>query len=111
MEDLIRRKDVLNALDVGLADAPLYIQATAMHCVTEAPAAAVSERRKHGTWKNVFRFAPYQVCSACGFEMPMVAGENVEEIRLYRYCPDCGARMDGGDGDERPAKEHRCSDA
>lgn len=66
---------------------------------------------KHGTWKVVFHFAPYQVCSACGFEVPMVAGENIGEIRLYRYCPDCGARMDGGDRDERSAEKHGDGDA
>ena len=56
---------------------------------------------RHGTWKVVFHFAPYQKCSSCGFEMPMTAGENTAEIRLYQYCPDCGARMDGGDSHER----------
>ena len=111
MEDLISRKELLDALDAGLADAPLHIQATAMQCVTEAPAVAVPEREKHGTWKNVFHFAPYQRCSVCGFEMPMTAGEGVSEIKLYRYCPDCGARMDGGDRDGRSAEEHRRSDA
>ena len=59
---------------------------------------------RHGTWKVVFHFAPYQKCSSCGFEMPMTAGENTAEIRLYQYCPDCGARMDGGDSHERDQK-------
>ena len=110
MNDLIRRKDVLEALKIGLSDAPMYIQATAEQCVTEAPPAA-GKLITHGTWKTVFHFAPYQVCSVCGFEMPMVAGENVREIRLYRYCPDCGARMDGGDRDERSAEKHGDGDA
>lgn len=28
--------------------------------------------------------------------------KDVEKIGLYRYCPNCGARMDGGDNDGRP---------
>lgn len=59
---------------------------------------------KRGVWEAVFHFAPYQRCSACGYEMPMTASENMAEIRLYRYCPDCGARMDGGDSCEREVK-------
>lgn len=80
--------------------------AWAHRLVLEEPGA-----ERHGTWKAVFHFAPYQACSVCGFEMPMVAGENVEEIRLYRYCPDCGARMDGGDRDERSTEKHGDGDA
>lgn len=49
---------------------------------------------KHGRWIiNFDHFAPYQRCSSCEFEMPVIAGEDIE-IALYRYCPDCGARMD-----------------
>lgn len=57
---------------------------------------------RHGTWKTIFRSIPYQMCSACGLEMPMKVIKDVEKIGLYRYCPNCGARMDGGDNDGRP---------
>ena len=69
----------------------------------ECPLAELPER--HGAWKLIDHFAPYQACSACGFVMPIAAGENVREIRLYRYCPNCGARMDGGDGRERATED------
>lgn len=75
----------------------------------ECPLVALPEKR--GAWEVVFHFAPYQRCNACGFEMPMTAGEGVSEIKLYRYCPDCGARMDGGDRDERSAEKHGDGDA
>lgn len=61
---------------------------------------------KHGTWKIVFHFAPYQMCSACEFKMPMKAGEDAEEIGLYRYCPNCGTKMDGGDNDGLPLEDN-----
>ena len=51
---------------------------------------------KHGTWEISFdRFAPYQRCSVCGFELPVVATENENEMYLYGHCPGCTARMDG----------------
>ena len=62
---------------------------------------------KRGAWEVVFHFAPYQKCNACGFEMPMTAGEGVSEIKLHRYCPDCGARMDGGDRAGYEKDEHQ----
>lgn len=36
-DDCISRSEALRALRLGLDDAPLYIQATAMQCITEAP--------------------------------------------------------------------------
>lgn len=42
--------------------------------------------QKHGRWKDTgMHFLPYQ-CSAC---------ETLEEGRT-NYCPNCGAKMDGG---------------
>lgn len=64
----------------------------------ECPLLELTEKR--GVWETVFHFSPFQRCSVCGFEMPMTASESMAEIRMYRYCPDCGARMDGGDGRE-----------
>ena len=58
----------------------------------ECPMTVLPE--KHGTWQMTEHFAPYQKCSECGYEMPMVAGESEIAIRLFCYCPSCGARMD-----------------
>lgn len=33
-------------------------------------------------------------CSVCGFADSIEFGE-----RPYKYCPNCGAKMDGGDGE------------
>ena len=50
---------------------------------------------QHGTWKPVqfgvnVHITAYHGCSACGcvFKAPS------------RYCPNCGAKMDGGAGNE-----------
>ena len=52
------------------------------------PAADVVEV-KHGRWERDELFAPY--CTVCG-ESPMSA---LRPEGNYRYCPNCGARMDG----------------
>ena len=51
--------------------------------VANAPAADVAEVR-HGEWKKRKNWRLY-VCSECSHE-------NDEP---YRYCPNCGAKMDG----------------
>lgn len=63
-------------------------------CVSELmdiPAADVAELR-HGEWVQCFEDWRKQIegdkCSVCGFEHYGTA------IAHYRYCPNCGARMD-----------------
>lgn len=63
------------------------------------PAADVVEV-KHGKWKkptlNLECFADgYVICSECNVMLP-----NITEIPEYYYCPNCGAKMDGGAKDE-----------
>lgn len=63
-----------------------------MEIIDEAPITDVQEVR-HGRWEcNYDRGAFYivYVCSKCGRET--LIKEN--------FCPDCGARMDGKDGEE-----------
>lgn len=57
---------------------------TMMHMIFDAPAADVAQVR-HGRW---LKHACY-VCSVCGVA-------NNDE---YDFCPNCGAKMDGGDGE------------
>lgn len=72
-------------------------------CVFELmdiPAADVAEVR-HGRWIVHFdHFAPYQKCSVCGFEIPLVATENEGGMCLYKHCPECTACMDKEDEHE-----------
>lgn len=52
--------------------------------IEKAPTADVAPVR-HGQWKSKRKWN-YYVCSECSFE---------NEI-AFPYCPNCGARMDGG---------------
>ena len=48
----------------------------------------------HGRWKEDPSGYGFWICSHCGF-VSEASGADI----LYRYCPHCGARMDGKDGD------------
>lgn len=78
-------------------------------CVSELmdiPTADVAEVR-HGRWIIHFgRFASYQRCDLCGFGLPMIDKENELEIGLYKYCPNCGARMDKEDEHDKHSADH-----
>ena len=46
----------------------------------------------HGRWDNMDGYKTRKVCSMCGWDV-------TEYGKFYSYCPNCGAKMDGGDGD------------
>ena len=50
-----------------------------------------AEPVKHGRWKHSeYAGIDYYQCRLCGHSI---------RIRAENYCPNCGARMDGDDGD------------
>ena len=48
----------------------------------------------HGRWKEDQSGYGFWICSACGFVSEASAAN-----MLYKFCPVCGAKMDGKDGD------------
>ena len=46
----------------------------------------------HGRWKHMDGTKTRRVCSMCGWDVP-------EYGKFYVYCPNCGAKMDGGGND------------
>ena len=65
----------------------------AITSIENAPVADVQEI-KHGEWKLCYEDWRMQIagdeCSACGFQHYGTC------ISHYHYCPNCGAKMDGG---------------
>ena len=59
------------------------------------PAADVSPVR-HGRWEKQ---SGLYSCSECGKTCPYDVQADVIEYWTCNYCPNCGAKMDGGDGD------------
>lgn len=53
--------------------------------IFNAPTADVVEVR-HGEWKKLYDKAPRYVCTACN---------HLYNNREYKFCPNCGAKMDG----------------
>lgn len=65
--------------------------AMAMEIVASPPAADVVPV-VHGKWIESANFdAGFWVCSKCRFVSEAIAAH-----KLYGYCPNCGAKMDGG---------------
>ena len=94
MAEYIEREALISAIEDDCPELVYYSKRDAIDCVKAEPAADVAEVR-HGRWIVHFdHFAPYQKCSVCGFETPLVATENEAETCRYKHCPECTARMD-----------------
>ena len=48
----------------------------------------------HGHWREDQSGYGFWICSACGFVSEASAAD-----MLYKFCPNCGARLDEKDGD------------
>lgn len=46
----------------------------------------------HGVWDVMGGTKTRRICSKCKWDVP-------EYGKFYSYCPNCGAKMDGGDND------------
>ncbi len=69
--------------------------------ILNAPTADVAEV-KHGEWKiEEYKNHLNVVCPNCNKEF-YVYKQGQYRIDRSNYCPNCGARMDGGDFDEMP---------
>lgn len=107
MSDLIRRDDVLRSIEEwyartckpetlqGLAD--ILAGYSAYKDIAKMPAVD-AEPVRHGKWVLLYGTYGSMVCSECGGEAPSVLmGSEYEESR---YCPTCGAKMDGREKEE-----------
>ena len=95
MAEYISRADALEITTRTCGD-----YATAFSEIRKLPAADVAPV-VHGEWMlsddDWYSLTTIQ-CSICGEEWCF---ETDDDVRLlnYKYCPNCGARMDGGDSD------------
>lgn len=92
MADYIRREDALFALrkaERGGSMTALTRLERAYAEIREMPAADVAEV-VHGQWTLLPSMAPEYACSVCGRDYTW------GELEEAPYCPNCGAKMDGG---------------
>ena len=87
MDEFIKRKDLLEIMDDIAKDetCPMNIAADIYQAVDCIPAEDV-EPVRHGHWEEYS--VSMMVCSLCGKH---TAKHN------FKYCPNCGARMDGSE--------------
>ena len=99
--DYISRDDVLKAIDYQhevnnvFESEAAYVQMWETINDDIGIKSADVQPVKHGRWeyyKNNGIFDTHK-CTLCGekYEMYM----NIEPTTIYKYCPNCGARMDG----------------
>ena len=67
--------------------------------IDSEPAADVAPVR-HGRWEKQ---SGLYSCSECGMTCPYDVQADVIEYWTCKYCPNCGAKMDGGDGNSAMA--------
>lgn len=53
---------------------------------------------KHSEWAEqptVDGDDSYVMCKGCGWDIPLADRIDSPLVKLYKYCPNCGAKMDG----------------
>lgn len=98
-DEYISREAALKALFApGMCYAPMQLQ-----IVKDLPTADVAEV-VHGQWLLDSRWPSWQhrECSRCKITFQRTT--EVED-QYWQYCPNCGARMDGGNGECRGVTE------
>ena len=87
MDEYIKKEDIEQKIQDGLNNLVLGHDAIeVLGMIYEMPAADVAPVR-HGRWERYGK--NLGECSECG---------EIVSVR-NNYCPNCGARMDGDDGD------------
>ena len=93
-EEIVKRcEDVIRH---GVADnaGQHHISAECVMSVVKALPTVDAVPVRHGRWREDTGGYGFWICSHCGFVSEASAAD-----LLYRYCPMCGAKMDGKDGD------------
>lgn len=74
-----------------------YLQAAKVLRETSDATAADVAPVVHGRWLHTdlaYHWTSLDECSVCGYH-----DEKRQHLGNYSYCPNCGAKMDGGDSD------------
>ena len=71
----------------------------AQRAILDAPAAADVAPVRYGRWKEmhyeggILDGTNFERCSICGYERGF---DDLALKTVFKYCPNCGAKMDGG---------------
>lgn len=94
--DLISRKALQTSIrreDVLIVDGLPYIRADAVRSNISMAPSLDADSDTHGQWlrENIRPKSYLRICSACS-KIAYFCGTECS----YKYCPNCGAKMDGG---------------
>lgn len=86
----------LKDLSDGLGLCRIIMEEDFKRAIRTIPAGAVIDvaQVRHGRWieQETYTFGTMYDCSICGTRI-------LDNGHSWNYCPNCGAKMDGGDGD------------
>ena len=104
MSDLIKREDAVREMALMLEDISADLcediltrfgYDTPQELATEAMSIIPSAERK-GEWiLESGKIASFWVCSECDF--PATVADEINDIKYFNYCPNCGAKMKGAE--------------
>ena len=92
MAEHIKRETVINHLD-DCMDTLWKPEIVALKCFVEGIPSADVAPVQHGRWALNKKYGDYE-CSECG--QGDVKAMDFTNLKM-RYCPNCGARMDGAE--------------
>ena len=82
-DELLKKQTTLTSCDEGGWD--MEVRAVTVEDIEKAPTIAPESLRPSGRWEEI-EWGMFFQCSCCG---------RVTDYHLTKFCPDCGARMEG----------------
>jgi len=89
MAEYIEREALISIIRERNSRVPSWIE----ECISDCSTIDVRPER-HGGWD--IDFYCNRVCSCCSY-----TDSNAVKVSASNYCPNCGAKMDGEDGDDK----------
>ena len=73
----------------GWGEREVHFSLADMDCNIDMEDSVEAEPVRHGEWMPDRTMNAFWVCSCCGFP-----SEAHGAFKIYKYCPNCGAKMD-----------------
>ena len=91
-----KQKQAVNEIDTAIGMAIEALKGRTQEELLTHEQAWEEIGRPHGEWQNNEQDIP--ICSNCGYFTPY--DRAIDDYEYGNFCPNCGADMRGGEGDE-----------